>query len=74
MTDVGDQQVLSSLFDYGMNERDAVDYVGVVCFTVHMIGCCVIRSVVLTRSFHLLINPAGANTQNLRSRLEWLAL
>ena len=39
-----------------------------------MIGCCVIRSVILTRSFHLLINPAVANQQTWRTRLEWLGI
>ena len=33
-----------------------------------------IRSVILTRSFHLLINPAVANQQTWRTRLEWLGI
>ena len=45
-----------------------------MCFSIHMIGCCVIRSVILTRSFHLLINPAVANQQTWRTRLEWLGI
>jgi len=68
------QQVLTSLFDYENRGRTALAYVGVVCFSIHMIGCCVIRSVILTRSFHLLINPAVANQQTWRTRLEWLGI
>ena len=71
LKDQSPSQVLTSIFNHKGTGRSAVAYIGVICFTVHMIGCCVIRSVVLTRSFHLLINPRVANQQTWRSRIEW---
>ncbi|QDZ19553.1 amino acid transporter domain-containing protein [Chloropicon primus] len=68
------QQVLTSIFDYEERGRTALAYVAVICFSIHMIGCCVIRAVVITRSCHLLINPAVANKESWRSRLEWAGI
>ena len=68
------QQVLTSIFDYDTDGRSVAAHVAVICFSVHMIGCCVLRSVILTRSFHLLINPVVANKNNWRARLEWAGI
>ena len=66
--------VLNSIFDKSDSGRTPLAYVAIICFTIHMIGCCVIRSVVLTRSIHLLINPAVASAGTWRFRLEWTAI
>mmetsp|Transcript_3565 Transcript_3565/g.8993 ORF Transcript_3565/g.8993 Transcript_3565/m.8993 type:complete len:298 (-) Transcript_3565:40-933(-) len=74
LSDSSVQEVLASIFDYLTKGRNALAYIGVICFSIHMIGCCVIRSVVLTRSTHLLIDPKGANEDSWRSRLAWAGI
>jgi len=74
LTDVQVTEVLESIFDFRSRGRNAVAYIGVICFSVHMIGCCVIKSIVLTRSLQLLINPKVANKSGWRARLEWVGI
>lgn len=66
------EEVLQGIFDRdGDNKRPVVAYIAVVCFTVHMLGCCLIRSIILTRSLQLLFNPVSANRETWRTRLAW---
>jgi hypothetical protein len=74
LTDQSAVGVLDSIYDKASKGRDVLGYVAIICFSIHMIGCCVIRSVVLTRSIHLLINPSVANQTSWRFRAEWMAI
>ncbi|WZN60918.1 transmembrane amino acid transporter protein [Chloropicon roscoffensis] len=73
IVDVTPVSVLESFFGTS-NRRNPVAIAAIACFSVHMIGCCVIRSVVLTRSCLLLIAPKRANESNWGSRLAWTAI
>jgi hypothetical protein len=74
LTDADTDEILHSIFDYGLRVRAAYEYVGMACFSIHMIGCCVIRGLILTRSIHLLVHPAAANKRTWKSRFEWTGI
>ena len=73
LVDVSPVSVLESFFGTS-NRRNPVAIAAIACFSMHLIGCCVIRSVVLTRSCLLLIAPKRANESNWGSRLAWTAI
>ena len=64
-------EIISSTLD---GIPPALGYFGMTCFTVHLLGSSLIRSVVLTRSVQFLIHPKGAYERTWRSRLEWAGI
>ena len=56
--------ILESIFKREKNLPLA--YFAVICFSIHLMGCCLIRSVILTRSTQLLIHPKIANERTWR--------
>merc|ERR1711934_466319 len=67
-------KVIQSTFQIDKKGRTPLAIVGVVCFSIHIMGSAVIRSVILTRFFQLLIHPSVVNIKTWRSRIEWLAV
>mmetsp|Transcript_2669 Transcript_2669/g.9157 ORF Transcript_2669/g.9157 Transcript_2669/m.9157 type:complete len:625 (-) Transcript_2669:241-2115(-) len=75
--DLSPQEKLNAIFSPETRGRPASSYVAIICFTIHMLGCCVIKSIVLTRSLQLLFNPESANRVGRvgwRARLEWAGI
>ena len=75
--DLSPPEKLNAIFSPKTRGRPASSYVAVICFTIHMLGCCVIKSIVLTRSLQLLFNPESANRVGRvgwRARLEWAGI
>ena len=75
--DLSPQEKLNAIFSPETRGRPASSYVSIICFTIHMLGCCVIKSIVLTRSLQLLFNPESANRVGRvgwRARLEWAGI
>ena len=68
------QDTLTSIFDDPKEGRGPLAYMAVICFGIHMIGCCVIKSIILTRSTQLLLNPKGSNKATWISRLQWAGI
>ena len=68
LTDIMPLDVISSAFD---RNQVALAYFGMACFAIKMLGSCLIRSIILTRSIQLLIHPKLANMRTWRSRIEW---
>ena len=76
-SDLLPQEKLNGIFSPETRGRPASSYVAIICFTIHMLGCCVIKSIVLTRSLQLLFNPESANRVGRvgwRARLEWAGI
>lgn len=76
LTETTNEEIFDSLFDPNDADgvRSVISYVGLILFSVHMLGCCLLRSVILTRSIHLLVNPRLSNKVSWRSQIEWIVI
>jgi len=72
--DISVQRVLTSLFSHSNTDRSVLAHIAVISFTLHMVGCCVVRSVIITRSVQLILNPKDSHKNSWRARLEWIGI
>ena len=66
--------VVLSVFETDVKSLSILAYFAMICFTIQMLGSCLVRTIVLIRSCQLLIHPRAAHINSCKARLEWAGI